>query len=104
MCTLLNRGGGRARRCVQLEGAGPYGEDVHGIVALHVLQSVAGVDVAHECVGRVHFDHVRECLHVKCGSDARHDALAERVGGEHYVAERVLLLERGDNWCHNLYN
>ena len=76
---------------------------MHGVVALHVLQRVAGVDVAHECVGRVHFDHVRERLHVERGGHTRHDALAERVGGEHNVAERVLLLERGNNWCNNLY-
>jgi hypothetical protein len=82
----------------RLEGRGSHGDDLLGVVRLHGLNGVAGIDRPLERVGRHDLDDVGDLHHVEQRGDARHDVLAGRGCGRDDGV--VSAGERHDQRCH----
>ena len=65
----------------RLEGRGAHGDDLLGVLRLHGLDRVAGIDRPLEGVGRDHLDDLGDLHHVEQRGDARHHVLEARGRG-----------------------
>ena len=63
------------------EGRGPHRDDLLGVLGLHGLDRVAGIDRPLERIGRDHLDDLGHLHHVEQGGDARHHVLEARGRG-----------------------
>jgi hypothetical protein len=85
---------GRAAFSRRLEGGGTDGDHLLGVRRLDGLQGVAGIDRAHEGVGRDDLDDVGDRGDVQLGGDARGEVLAARGGRNQ---DRVVIAGQGEN-------
>jgi hypothetical protein len=69
----------------RVEGGCAHGDHLDRVAALHGGQRVAGVDRAHEGVGRFDGDDVGHLRHIEQCRNARHEVLAEAAGRRHQV-------------------
>ena len=89
---VLDRG--RAALAGGLEGRGAHGDDLLGVVRLHGLDRVAGIDRPLERVGRDHLGDVGNLHDVEQRGDARHHVLA---GGGRGRDDRVVVPASDDD-------
>ena len=79
------------------EGRGPHRDDLLGVLRLHGLDRVAGIDRPLERIGRNHLDDFGDLHHVEQRRDARHHVLEARGRGrdERVIARRQRHDQRG---------
>ena len=73
--------GARPPRRRRLEGRGPHRDHLLGVLRLHGLDRVAGIDRPLEGVGRDDLDDLRDLHHVEQRRDTRHHVLEARGRG-----------------------
>ena len=101
----------RAALSRRLEGRGAHRDELLLVARLHRLHGIAGIDEAHEGIGRLHFGDVGDLHDVEQRGGARHVVLAVGGGGRddmiigpgerhderrHRLGERALILRRID--------
>jgi hypothetical protein len=74
-----------ANGCRRREGCGAYCDDLDAVRASHRRQHVARVDGAHERIGGLNGNHVRDLRNVEQRSHARHRVLRGGGRGRQYV-------------------